>query len=245
MIKDDMSYLSSSILRKSEEDNDDIHYFNMFNLDFNTIFDYGVSISLNKLKQDFNLLLFDFNLYFDKFADNYVNIRSIINEKYECDYIILDDYKISVSGLYLCVYKKISSDNYYEKIKIYNTNNNDFNKEFFNAIIDFNCENYQKNRLVITNGKMNINLLDGGSGDKGYICDDNFKVDFIGIKNDDMIHANSQTCFISDKHFITINKFDNNLRTKIKNGICLNKYEKQELNRLLSLYSNMGYNIKV
>ena len=47
MIKDDMSYLSSSILRKSEEDNDDIHYFNMFNLDFNTIFDYGVSISLN------------------------------------------------------------------------------------------------------------------------------------------------------------------------------------------------------
>ena len=52
MIKDDMSYLSSSILRKSEEDNDDIHYFNMFNLDFNTIFDYGVSISLNKLKQD-------------------------------------------------------------------------------------------------------------------------------------------------------------------------------------------------
>ena len=45
--------------------------------------------------------------------------------------------------------------------------------------------------------------------------------------------------------FITINKFDNNLRTKIKNGICLNKYEKQELNRLLSLYNNMGYNIKV
>lgn len=85
----------------------------------------------------------------------------------------------------------------------------------------------------------------GGSGDIGYICDDNFKVDFIGIKNDDMIHANSQTCFISDKHFITINKFDNNLRTKIKNGICLNKYEKQELNRLLSLYNNMGYNIKV
>lgn len=245
MIKDDMSYLSSSILRKSEEDNDDIHYFNMFNLDFNTIFDYGVSISLNELKQDFNLLLFDFNLDFDKFADNYINIRSIINEKYECDHIILDDYKISVSGLYLCVYKKISSDNYYEKIKIYNTNNNDFNKEFFNAIIDFNCENYQKNRLVITNGKMNINLLDGGSGDIGYICDDNFKVDFIGIKNDDMIHANSQTCFISDKHFITINKFDNNLRTKIKNGICLNKYEKQELNRLLSLYNNMGYNIKV
>lgn len=245
MINDDMSYLSSSILRKSEEDNDDIHYFNMFNLDLNTIFDYGVSISLNKLKQDFNLLLFDFNLDFDKFADNYINIRSIINEKYECDYIILDDYKISVSGLYLCVHKKISSDNYYEKIKIYNTNNNDFNKEFFNAIIDFNCENYQKNRLVITNGKMNINLLDGGSGDIGYICDDNFKVDFIGIKNDDMIHANSQTCFISDKHFITINKFDNNLRTKIKNGICLNKYEKQELNRLLSLYNNMGYNIKV
>lgn len=245
MINDDMSYLSSSILRKSEEDNDDIHYFNMFNLDFNTIFDYGVSISLNELKQDFNLLLFDFNLDFDKFADNYINIRSIINEKYECDYIILDDYKISVSGLYLCVHKKISSDNYYEKIKIYNTNNNDFNKEFFNAIIDFNCENYQKNRLVITNGKMNINLLDGGSGDIGYICDDNFKVDFIGIKNDDMIHANSQTCFISDKHFITINKFDNNLRTKIKNGICLNKYEKQELNRLLSLYNNMGYNIKV
>ena len=60
-----------------------------------------------------------------------------------------------------------------------------------------------------------------------------------------MIHANNQTCFISDKHFITINKFDNNLRIKIKNGICLNKYEKQELNRLLSLYSNMGYNIKV
>lgn len=245
MINDDMSYLSSSILRKSEEDNDDIHYFNMFNLDFNTIFDYGVSISLNELKQDFNLLLFDFNLDFDKFADNYINIRSIINEKYECDYIILDDYKISVSGLYLCVHKKISSDNYYEKIKIYNTNNNDFNKEFFNAIIDFNCENYQKNRLVITNGKMNINLLDGGSGDIGYICDDNFKVDFIGIKNDDMIHANNQTCFISDKHFITINKFDNSLRTKIKNGICLNKYEKQELNRLLSLYNNMGYNIKV
>lgn len=245
MINDDMSYLSSSILRKSEEDNDDIHYFNMFNLDLNTIFDYGVSISLNELKQDFNLLLFDFNLDFDKFADNYINIRSIINEKYECDYIILDDYKISVSGLYLCVHKKISSDNYYEKIKIYNTNNNDFNKEFFNAIIDFNCENYQKNRLVITNGKMNINLLDGGSGDIGYICDDNFRVDFIGIKNDDMIHANNQTCFISDKHFITINKFDNSLRTKIKNGICLNKYEKQELNRLLSLYNNMGYNIKV
>ena len=92
---------------------------------------------------------------------------------------------------------------------------------------------------------MNINLLDEGSGDIGYICDDNFKVDFIGIKNDDMIHANNQTCFISDKHFITINKFDNNLRTKIKNGTCLNKYEKQELNRLLSLYNNMGYNIKV
>ena len=29
---------------------------------------------------------------------------------------------------------------------------------------------------------MNINLLDGGSGDIGYICDDNFKVDLQALK---------------------------------------------------------------
>ena len=196
MIDDDMSCLGSNLLKKDEKDNNDIYYFNMFNLGFDTLFGYGDAISLNKLKENFNLLLFDFNLDFDKFTDNYTSIRNAINKKHEYDYIILNNYKIRAIGSYLRVYKRVSSD-YYEEIYIYNRFKDIFNKEFFDTIIDFDYEKYRQNTLIITNGRTNINLLDENSGDIGCIIykNDNLKIRFIGIKDNDIVRMGKQMCF--------------------------------------------------
>lgn len=247
MIDDDMSCLGSNLLKKDEKDNNDIYYFNMFNLGFDTLFGYGDAISLNKLKENFNLLLFDFNLDFDKFTDNYTSIRNAINKKHEYDYIILNNYKIRAIGSYLRVYKRVSSD-YYEEIYIYNRFKDIFNKEFFDTIIDFDYEKYRQNTLIITNGRTNINLLDENSGDIGCIIykNDNLKIRFIGIKDNDIVRMGKQMCFIGDKTFIRLDGINDILRMKIKNNKVndLKEDDKKELDRLLSLYENMGFSIK-
>ena len=247
MIDDDMSCLGSNLLKKDKKDNNDIYYFNMFNLGFGTLFGYGDAISLNKLKENFNLLLFDFNLDFDKFTDNYTSIRNAINKKHEYDYVILNNYKIRAIGSYLRVYKRVSSD-YYEEIYIYNRFKDIFNKEFFDTIIDFDYEKYRQNTLIITNGRTNINLLDENSGDIGCIIykNDNLKIRFIGIKDNDIVRMGKQMCSIGDKTFIRLDGINDILRMKIKNNKVndLKEDDKKELDRLLSLYENMGFSIK-
>lgn len=247
MIDDDMSCLGSNLLKKDKKDKKDIYYFNMFNLGFDTLFGYGDAISLNKLKENFNLLLFDFNLDFDKFTDNYTSIRNAINKKHEYDYVILNNYKIRAIGSYLRVYKRVSSD-YYEEIYIYNRFKDIFNKEFFDTIIDFDYEKYRQNTLIITNGRTNINLLDENSGDIGCIIykNDNLKIRFIGIKDNDIVRMGKQMCSIGDKTFIRLDGINDILRMKIKNNKVndLKEDDKKELDRLLSLYENMGFSIK-
>lgn len=244
-VSDEASYLASAILAK-EKNND---YYSKFNLNFNNeLFYCGATFNLQTLKDDFNLLLFNFDLDFDKFVNNYAKIRSIIQEqesKYNNNCIILDDYKIYKYNNSLEIYKDINS-NFYKRITIYNKSKNDFNKEYFNTIINFDYKTCKQNSLIITNGKMNINLLNEDTGDIGYICNDKDKVFLIGIKDSDAIHVNQQTCFIGENEkFIKIDGINNDLRAKIKNGSHLNKNEKQELDRLLYLYSNMGYNVKI
>lgn len=243
-VSDEISYLASAILAKEKNNN----YHSKFDLNFNNELFYRESIfSLQRLKDNFNLLLFNFDLDFDKFVNNHTKIRSIIQEqenKYNNNCIILNDYKIYKFNNSLEIYKDRNT-NFRKRVTIYNKSDDDFNKEYFNAIINFDYKICKQNSLIITNGKMDINLLNKDAGDIGYICNDKNKVSIIGIKNNDTIHVNQQTYFINNRKFVKIDGFNNDLRTKIKTGSCLNKDEERELDRLLSLYSNVGYSVKV